>query len=206
MQSVTTRETPQGGETNKRGFPQSFTSKFTLQWCDSSSVNSIEMADPYIWRVTARRHLTVDTVPVTLLDIHLECDKVEGSSFSAGLIAVQIPCFGNLCALFLFCRLWHRGAIAQGLHQIQTNQIGIQWTWILPVYLSCQDQFKWKITEVLEQFYPLWFSEHEMRTWWCRLFQKSRDLKRSSETEISFLPCFTEPCSTSDEKAKIVNY
>ena len=81
MQSVTTRETPQGGETNKRGFPQSFTSKFTLQWCDSSSVNSIEMADPYIWRVSARRHLTIDTVPVTLLDIHLECDKVEWSSF-----------------------------------------------------------------------------------------------------------------------------
>ena len=49
------------------------------------------------------------------------------------------------------------------------------------------------------------FSEHEMRTWWCHLFRKSRDLKRSSETKISFFPCFTEPCSTIDEKAKIVN-
>ena len=87
MQCVTIRGTLQGGETNKQGFPQSFTSKFTLQWCDSSSVNSIEMADPYIWRVSARRHLTIDTVPVTLLDIHLECDKVELSYFS-----VPDPC------------------------------------------------------------------------------------------------------------------
>ena len=28
-------------------------------------------------RVSAKRHLTIDTVPVTLLDIHLECDKVK---------------------------------------------------------------------------------------------------------------------------------
>ena len=32
---------------------------------------------PDVRRVSAKRQLTVDTVPVTLLDVHLECDKVD---------------------------------------------------------------------------------------------------------------------------------
>ena len=66
---------------------------------------------PDVRRVSAKRHLTVDTVPVTLLDIHLECDKVDLIIF-----------FWD--SMFLFCRLWHRGAIALALHRIQISLIG----------------------------------------------------------------------------------
>ena len=67
-------------------------------------------------RVSAKRHLTIDTVPVTLLDIHLECDKVKYMELVPILIVTNC----------LWCRAWHPGVIVQGPHQTQTNQIGEQ--------------------------------------------------------------------------------
>ena len=91
MQNVTTRETPQGGGTNKRDFPQSFTSRIPswhektklcwfwrdLNWERFNEKHWCGSGSPDVRRVSAKRQLTVDTVPVTLLDVHLECDKVD---------------------------------------------------------------------------------------------------------------------------------
>lgn len=79
------RETLREEEINKRGFQLSFTS-IQIVWifflfyqcfsCNQMSHN--ESSRQFLFnRVSAKRHLTIDTVPVTLLDIHLECDKVK---------------------------------------------------------------------------------------------------------------------------------
>ena len=112
------RETLREEEINKLGFQLSFTSiqimrMFFLFYPMSHNGRNWQFLCN---RVSAKRHLTIDTVPVTLLDIHLECDKVKNMELVPILIVTNC----------LWCRAWHPGVIAQGPHQTQTNQIGEQ--------------------------------------------------------------------------------